>query len=144
VNKIKELRNGFGGFTLIELLVAVIIIAILTSVAIPQYTKMVEKSRMRDAEAKLALIFQAQRMYKLDNNTYATRVQLIPTYMPEPNTTVFSIAFSSVTATTFTATATRLAPGGKYVNGTISVNETFNGSTYTYDGVRYLVNGNPS
>ena len=133
------------GFTLIELLVVVIVIAILSAVTVPQYTKMVEKSRMRDAESKLAIMFQAQRVYRLDWSSYATLAQLVPAYMPQPNTAQFSFTVPAPGVATFTARATRLAvAGGKYTNAWIQVNETFNGSNYTYDTVLYLSNGNPS
>ncbi len=142
----KETRSVFRkGFSLIELLVVVIVVAILSAVSLPQYTKMVEKSRMRDAESKLAMMFQAQRIYRLDWNSYATLAQLVPAYMPQPNTAQYSFTVPAVAAATFTARATRLAAsGGKYTGGTIQVDQTFNGNNYTYDGVIYLANGNPS
>ena len=55
------------GFTLIELLVVVLIIGILTAVAVPQYTKAVEKSRITEAKILLKALSDAEDVYVLSN-----------------------------------------------------------------------------
>lgn len=60
------------GFTLIELLVVVLIIGILSSVALPQYQKSVEKSKAAQAFAMIRTVAAAQEAYHLANGGYAT------------------------------------------------------------------------
>ncbi len=47
------------GFTLIELLAVVLIVAILSGVALPQYRKVIEKSRMTEAQAMVRSIYDS-------------------------------------------------------------------------------------
>ena len=64
--------NNKKGFTLIELLVVVLILGILAAMAMPQYFKAVERSRMSEAVSLLSSISQAQQRKYLQINKYAT------------------------------------------------------------------------
>ncbi len=62
------------GFTLIELLVVVLIIGVLVAVAVPQYNKAVDKSRLMNLIQMGTNVRKAQEVYFLQNGTYASNV----------------------------------------------------------------------
>ena len=64
--------NGTGGFTLVELLVVVLIIGILAAVALPQYNKAVEKSRLTEGIVLLRSLVQAEQAFFMEHGTYTT------------------------------------------------------------------------
>ena len=67
--------SRLGGFTLIELLVVVLVIGILAAMALPQYFKAVERSRMAEAVTLMDSIAKAQRRKFMQRNRYAWKFE---------------------------------------------------------------------
>ncbi|MCU0536522.1 MAG: prepilin-type N-terminal cleavage/methylation domain-containing protein [Hydrococcus sp. Prado102] len=63
------------GFTLIELLVVVIILGIMSSIALPNLIKQVEKAREAEAKNNLGAINRAQQAYRFQEGIFATTLQ---------------------------------------------------------------------
>lgn len=69
------------GFTIIELLIVVIIIGVLATIAVPQFTKAVEKSKQSKAESMLALYSKAQAMHYAEMDTFTTDLDNLTDYV---------------------------------------------------------------
>ena len=94
------------GFTLIELIIAILVVAILAGVAIPSYRDHIRRAKIAEATAGLADMRVKLEQYFQDNRTYvgacaAGTVAPLPT-----GTRYFTFTCPTLTATTFTVTAT--------------------------------------
>ena len=70
------------GFTLIELLVVVLIIAILAAVALPMYKRSVAKSRVSTTIPVAKAVANAQEVYFMNENAYATDSEQLDITVP--------------------------------------------------------------
>lgn len=113
-------------FTLIEALVVVVVLAILAAIAVPIYTKTMEKAKGDEAITNLRLILAGQRMYRLDNNVYADNLDyLTPVYIEDPRgSPYFDYSDPTVDADNFTSTATRSGGGSDYKGKTIIIDQS--------------------
>lgn len=76
-------KNTRAGFTLIELLVVVLIIGILSSIALPQYTKAVEKSRLGALLPNLKALRDAQAVQWLETGEFEEDLTKLPVSFPD-------------------------------------------------------------
>lgn len=63
--------NTQRGFTLIELMIAMVVVAILTAIALPSYTRYVVRGKVPDATSNLATKRVQMEQFFMDNRTYA-------------------------------------------------------------------------
>ena len=97
------------GFTLIELLVVVLIIGILASIALPQYTKAVEKSRATEAVQLLGTLANAEWIFQMQNGTFTNDLSLLDIQLPGVSSTTTSTTSTNNFAISILSTGTNNA-----------------------------------
>jgi prepilin-type N-terminal cleavage/methylation domain-containing protein len=107
-----------NGFTLLELMIVIIIVGVLATLGVTQYSAAIEKSR--GAEAKMVISQLRSMCGATQMSDISTAACAVPAGVPTSctNTNYFSYGISG-TATTTTAifTATRCIASGKSPNG---------------------------
>ena len=105
------LRAGAAGFTLIELLIAMMVLAILATIAYPTYTDFVRRSRIVDATSQLndfrtrmEQAFQDNRRYDNPPGVCAIAAQM-PAYVVARDNFQFTCAFNAGALGGYTLTA---------------------------------------
>ena len=91
------------GFTLIELMIVVAIVALLVALALPSYSRYVQKANRGEAQALLLNWANNQEVWRANDTDYATIVQLVPPTHDKYN---FTLPVRTTTTYTLTATAT--------------------------------------
>jgi type IV pilus assembly protein PilE len=95
-----------SGFTLVELLVVLIIMSILSAFAVPAYNRYVTRARQGQAQQALASLRQYEEMFRFQNGTYTNVMANLTALGYGSGTTLYAVAITAFTATTFTAAAT--------------------------------------
>jgi prepilin-type N-terminal cleavage/methylation domain-containing protein len=120
------------GFSLVEMIVAVIVAGVLLSIGVPRFAQSLEQSRADVAGANLRSIWSAQRLYWLQNRTYAPDLStLVSANLVDPSlpsaSTPYGYAIAEASDSWFTATATRSGSSSWSGSFTIAADGTFTG-----------------
>lgn len=149
----RSCRSGrHRAYTLVEMTVVLIIMSILTSMALPRFSRSLESARADVAGANLRAIWTAERIYWLDNRTYTSDLDALykanlidksldPPQPMEPATdTFYSYQVTEADTSTFTVTAQRAAGASWSGCFTITQDGAFTG-TLVCPGQKDLVVG---
>ena len=121
MSRLRPPRAG-RGFTILEVLVAVAIVGVLATLAVPNYSDYVSRSRVLDAVAKLLDYRARMEQFFLDRRAYVDEFGNcgVPPPVAVPVNDAFVVACAA-TATSYIYTATGVAAKG------------MNGFVYTID-----------
>ena len=115
-------RGGAGlpqrrllGFSLIELMITVAVIAILATVAYPQYQDYVRRGNRSAAQTFMMTVAQRQEQYLLTNRSYATTIAALNLTQPPETVGRYTFALEDMATATYTVSAT--PQGNQAVSG---------------------------
>lgn len=113
------MNHNKSGFTLIELLAVVLIIAILTSVAMPQYRRSVQRAEAIEALTNLRAIFDSAKRYRAANSEAPLKLNGLDVSFFDadtPNSSSFNIGKFHYTFSANNISACRIDGNNSYSN----------------------------
>ena len=135
-NKSVRAKVERRGFTLTEILIAMTIVCILVTLSTPIYSRAVEQARLDAAARDLQTIWTAQRVYWLEERTYApdlvalykmdllgSKLALTKQTLKAKKSSTASYIFSIETADSDSFTAVAMRSGSRKWSGEIQIDE---------------------
>jgi prepilin-type N-terminal cleavage/methylation domain-containing protein len=118
--------NRIKAFTLVELIIVVIIVGILASLGMTQYSEVVEKSRLAETKVRIGTMRQLAYEYYLNNGDMSTITNAdVGVDNTCRSTDYYSYWIGSKGTTWLNLASTRCSSGGKAPNVTAAKQYTF-------------------
>ncbi|ENV38059.1 MULTISPECIES: type IV pilin protein [Acinetobacter] len=120
-----------NGFSLIELMVVVAIMGIIAIVAYPSYLQYLQRTHRADVQAEMTNIAQIMESRRLANSSYlstdTSRNNILSIYgsttSPKQGGALYTLAFTSLTTSSWVLTATPISSSSQRNNGIICLND---------------------
>jgi type IV pilus assembly protein PilE len=112
------------GFTIIELMIVVAIIAVIASIAIPNYQDYIVKSNRSAAKQFILSIANKQEQYLLDNRSYASDLAALGLTAPPETTNKYAFTIDNVTTAPLAYRIVATAQGPQLSDGDLTLTNT--------------------
>lgn len=117
-----------AGLTIIELMITVVIIAIITAIAVPNYMDSKRRTARVEAQGEMLAVAQRLALYKMNNGSY-TGANIAAVYgrtqLQQGENATYNLQLSATTAEpTTTWTLTALPIGNQVKDGAITLTDS--------------------
>ncbi|MEZ5652281.1 MAG: type IV pilin protein [Burkholderiaceae bacterium] len=128
---LRPCRPWQSGFTLVEIMIALAVLAILTAIAVPNYSEYVMRTARADARATMMEVNQFMQRFYAMNNAYdrnlAGAAVVLPTELqqsPRTGTPRYLISLVALTPDSYRIRAIPVGPSGSDACGRLVLTST--------------------
>ena len=118
------------GFTLIELLAVVLIMGVLATIAMPQYTRSLNRARIAEAEQMLPAIYEARERAKIENQANGVSGRITAEMLDIGIKNATSVSGAKIETPNYTYYINK----AKVVQAKLKKGKKVKGVTFSYDG----------